>query len=57
MKETKPYWYHNTAYLMEQHFVCLDFPNLIKVINCNHQKEMIRTIICLMTIINDSLTR
>ena len=29
MKETKPYWYHNTAYLMEPYFVYLDFPNLI----------------------------
>ena len=29
MKETKPYWYHNTAYSMEQYFVSLDFPNLL----------------------------
>ena len=30
MKETKPYWYHNPAYLMEPYFVCLHFPNLLK---------------------------
>ena len=30
MKETKPYWYHNTAYSMEQYFVRLNFPNLLK---------------------------
>ena len=30
MKETKPYWYHNTVYSMESYFVCLDFPNLVK---------------------------
>ena len=30
MKETKPYWYHNTAYSMEPYFVRLDFPNLLK---------------------------
>ena len=28
MKETKPYWYHNTAYSLEPYFVSLDFPNL-----------------------------
>ena len=32
MKETKLYWYHNTAYSMEAYFVCLDFPNLILAI-------------------------
>ena len=30
MKETKPYWYHNTAYSIKPCFVCLDFPNLYK---------------------------
>ena len=29
MKETKSFWYHNTAYSMEPYFVCLDFPNLL----------------------------
>ena len=32
MKETKPYWYHNTAYSMEPYFVYLDFPNLVTAI-------------------------
>ena len=26
MRETKPYWYHNTAYLMEPYLVFLHFP-------------------------------
>ena len=25
------YWYHNTAFSMEPYFVCLDFPNLLRV--------------------------
>ena len=29
MKETKSYWYHNTAYSREPYSVCLDFPNLL----------------------------
>ena len=29
MKETKPYWYHNTAYSMEPYFVYLHFHNLL----------------------------
>ena len=29
-QETKPYWYHNTAYSIEPYFVCLDFRNLIR---------------------------
>ena len=29
MKETKSYWYHNTACLMEPYFVNLDFSNLL----------------------------
>ena len=31
MKETKPYWYHNTAFSMEPYFACLHFPNLLIV--------------------------
>ena len=30
MKETKLYWYHNSAYSMEPYFICLYFPNLIR---------------------------
>ena len=28
MKETKPYWYHNTAHSMEPYFVYLGFSKL-----------------------------
>ena len=38
MEEAKPYWYHNTAYLMEPYFVCLHFLNLfilpVNMIQC-----------------------
>ena len=30
MKETKLYWYHNTAYSMKPYIVYLHFPNLIR---------------------------
>ena len=30
MKETKLYWYHNTAYSMDPYFVCLHFPNVVE---------------------------
>ena len=29
MKETKPYWYHNTAYSIASYLVYHDFPNLL----------------------------
>ena len=49
MKETKAYWYHNTAYSVERYFVYFHFPNLIssmgmqwnvKVRNYNQKKEL-----------------
>ena len=29
MKETKSYWYPDTAYSIVQYFICLHFPSLI----------------------------
>ena len=33
MKETKPYWYHNTAYSRAPYFICCHFPNLFRIVS------------------------
>ena len=31
MKETKPYWYPDTAYSIAAYFICLHFPDLMNL--------------------------
>ena len=32
MRETKLYWYPDTAYLIVPYFICLHFPNLVELL-------------------------
>ena len=55
MKETKPYWYHKTAYSMEPYFVCIDFPNLSLHQIINYVKDKIGVVFLRSCVIFDTL--